>query len=66
MLSSSTNHAAHDYAERIRERLQRRLQELRAEEGCTCLGIKMLYCGERECHAFASLALLIGEGMVVK
>ena len=44
MPSSSDNHEAHDYAERIRARLPRRLQELR--EG---LGISMdalwLKCG---------------------
>jgi hypothetical protein len=28
-MSSASNHEAHDYAERIRERLPRRLQELR-------------------------------------
>ena len=33
MPSSSDNHDAHDYAERIRERLPRRLQELREAAG---------------------------------
>jgi ribosome-binding protein aMBF1 (putative translation factor) len=32
MPSPSDNHEAHDYAERIRERLPRRLQELREAE----------------------------------
>jgi transcriptional regulator with XRE-family HTH domain len=31
-MSSAHNHEAHDYAERIRERLPRRLQELREAE----------------------------------
>lgn len=33
MPSAPDNHAAHDYAERIRERLPRRLQELREASG---------------------------------
>jgi len=35
----STNHEAHDYAERLRERLPRRLQEIREAAGFTKYGL---------------------------
>jgi len=38
-MSSASNHEAHDYAERIRERLARRLQELRERCGLSKYGI---------------------------
>jgi len=44
MPSSSDNHSAHDYAERIRERLPRRLQELREEHGMSMYAL-WLKCG---------------------
>ncbi|MBL9113905.1 MAG: helix-turn-helix transcriptional regulator [Verrucomicrobiaceae bacterium] len=40
---SSNHHKAHDYAERIRDRLPRRLQELREAAGFTKYGLS------REC-----------------
>ncbi len=39
MPDASRNHDAHDYAERIRERLPRRLQELREAAGFTKYGL---------------------------
>jgi transcriptional regulator with XRE-family HTH domain len=38
-MSSASNHEAHDYAERIRERLPRRLQELRERCGLSKYGL---------------------------
>ena len=38
-MSSASNHDAHDYAERIRERLPRRLQELRERCGLSKYGL---------------------------
>ena len=39
MPAAPDNHDAHDYAERIRERLPRRLQELREAAGFTKYGL---------------------------
>ena len=39
MPSTPDNHDAHDYAERIRERLPRRLQELREAERLSKYGL---------------------------
>jgi len=39
MPTAPDNHDAHDYAERIRERLPRRLQELRKAAGFTKYGL---------------------------
>ena len=39
MTASTDNHKAHDYAERIRERLPRRLQELREAAGLSKYGL---------------------------
>lgn len=39
MASSPDNHDAYDYAERIRERLPRRLQEIREAAGFTKYGL---------------------------
>jgi transcriptional regulator with XRE-family HTH domain len=39
MPTAPDNHDAHDYAERIRERLPRRLQELREAAGYTKYGL---------------------------
>ncbi len=39
MPSAPDNHDAHDYAERIRERLPRRLQELREAERLSKYGL---------------------------
>jgi transcriptional regulator with XRE-family HTH domain len=39
MPTAPDNHDAHDYAERIRERLPRRLQELREAAGFTKYGL---------------------------
>lgn len=39
MPSAPDNHDAHDYAERIRERLPRRLQEIREAAGFTKYGL---------------------------
>ena len=44
MPSSSDNHEAHDYAERIRARLPRRLQELREAAGMSKYALR-LKCG---------------------
>ena len=44
MPSSPDNHEAHDYAERIRERLPRRLQELREAIGLSMYALWMK-CG---------------------
>ena len=44
MPSSPGNHEAHDYAERIRDRLPRRLQELREACGMTMYAL-WLKCG---------------------
>ena len=55
MPSSSNNHDAHDYAERIRERLPRRLKELREAAGLSKYGLaresglSREYIGKREC-----------------
>ncbi len=40
MPSSPANHHAHDYAERVRERLPRRLQELRVAYGLSRYGLE--------------------------
>lgn len=39
MSTAPDNHEAHDYAERLRERLPRRLQELREAAGFTKYGL---------------------------
>ena len=39
MPESTLNHEAHDYAERVRERLPRRLQEIREAAGFTKYGL---------------------------
>ena len=39
MPNAPDNHEAHDYAERIRERLPRRLQELRERRGLSKYGL---------------------------
>jgi hypothetical protein len=39
MPTTSDNHEAHDYAERIRERLPRRHQELRERRGLSKYGL---------------------------
>ena len=44
MAGSSCHHEAHDYAERIRERLPRRLQELRESRGLSMYAL-WLKCG---------------------
>lgn len=43
-MPSSDNHEAHDYAERVRERLPRRLQELREGIGLSMYAL-WLKCG---------------------
>jgi hypothetical protein len=44
MPAAPDNHDAHDYAERIRERLPRRLQELREAESLSMYALRRL-CG---------------------
>jgi ribosome-binding protein aMBF1 (putative translation factor) len=44
------NHEAHDYAERIRERLPRRLQELRERRGLSKYGLARESGVSREYH----------------
>ena len=48
MPNAPDNHEAHDYAERIRERLPRRLQELRERRGLRKYGLARESGGSRE------------------